>query len=144
MSGNISRRQIRDSAMKLLFEISLRDDPLEELYEIAEEIEEIIVNEDVRMLVDGTVAHKDELDALIQQYSPKRSIQRIPKLELAILRLALFEILYDDATPANAAIAEAVQLAESYTYYKEDIRFINGLLGAFARDHVGKTDESAT
>ena len=40
MSGNISRRQIRDSAMKLLFEISLRDDPLEELYEIAEEIEE--------------------------------------------------------------------------------------------------------
>lgn len=141
---SISRREIRDSAMKLLFESSLRDDPIEELYIIAEEIEEIIVNDDVRMLVDGTLAHCEEIDALIQQYSPKRSISRIPKLELAILRLALFEILYDEGTPANAAISEAVQLAESYTYHKEDIRFINGLLGAYARDHVTETDSSAS
>lgn len=144
MSTEIKRREIRDSAMKLLFENSMRDDPIEELYAIAEEIEEITVNDDVRFLVDGTVAHRDELDALIQQYSPKRSINRIPKLELAILRLALFEILYDDGTPANAAISEAVQLAENYTYYKEDIRFINGLLGAYARDHITETDSTAS
>lgn len=141
---SISRREIRDSAMKLLFESSLRDDPIEDLYTIAEEIEEIIINEDVRMLVDGTLAHREELDALIQEYSPKRSVSRIPKLELAILRLALFEIMYDDGTPANAAISEAVQLAEAYTYYKEDIRFINGLLGAYARDHITETDSTAS
>lgn len=131
---NITRREIRDSAMKLLFETSMRDDPIEALYAIAEEIDEIIVNDDVRVLVDGTLAHLDELDALIQKYSPKRSISRIPKLTLSILRLALFEIGYDDKTPTNAAISEAILLAENYSYYEEDVRFINGLLGAYSRD----------
>lgn len=139
-----TRREIRDSAMKLLYESSMRDDPIEELYAIAEEIDEIIVDDAVRMLVDGTISHQEELDALIQKYSPKRSISRIPKLELAILRLALFEILYDEGTPANAAISEAVQLAENYTYYKEDIRFINGLLGAYARENLTETDSPAS
>lgn len=131
---NISRREIRDSAMKLLFETALRDDPIAALYEIAEEIDEITVNDAVRALVDGTLAHQQEIDGLIQKYSPKRSISRIPKLSLTILRLAMFEIAYDDKTPVNAAISEAVLLAESYTYYDEDVRFINGLLGAYARD----------
>ncbi len=131
---NITRREIRDSAMKLLFETSMRDDPIEALYAIAEEIDEIIVNDDVRILVDGTLEHLDELDALIQKYSPKRSISRIPKLTLSILRLALFEIGYDDKTPTNAAISEAILLAENYSYYEEDVRFINGLLGAYSRD----------
>ena len=135
---SIARREVRDSAMKLLFEASLRDDTMETLYGIAEEIEEITVNEAVRALVDGTLAHMDELDALIQRYSPKRSISRIPKLTLAILRLALFEILYDPMTPVNAAISEAVLLAQAYTYYEEDVRFINGLLGAFARDRAAE------
>lgn len=131
---NITRREIRDSAMKLLFEMTMRDDSIETLYAIAEEIDEIIVNDDVRALVDGTLAHQDELDGLIQKYSPKRSISRIPKLTLAILRLALFEIGYDDKTPTNAAISEAILLAENYSYYEEDVRFINGLLGAYARE----------
>lgn len=119
--------------MKLLFEMTLRDDPVSVLYEIAEEIDEIIVDDDVRALVDGTLAHQDEIDALIQKFSPKRSINRIAKLSLAILRLAVYEILYDDLTPTNAAINEAVLLAENYSCNTEDVRFINGLLGALAR-----------
>ena len=91
-----TRREIRDSAMKLLFETALRDDPIEELYAIAEEIDEIIVNEKVRELVDGTLAHRDAIDAVIDKYSPKRQISRISKLTLSILRLAVYEINYDD------------------------------------------------
>lgn len=131
---NFSRREIRDSAMKLLFEASLRDDPIAVLYEIAEEIDEIIVNDAVRELVDGTLAHQTEIDEIIRKYSPKRSINRIPKLTLSILRLALYEINYDDKTPVGAAISEAVLLAESYTYSEDDVRFLNGLLGAYGRD----------
>ncbi|MBR6107053.1 MAG: transcription antitermination factor NusB [Oscillospiraceae bacterium] len=132
--ANPTRREIRDSAMKLLFEKSLRDDPIESLYEIAEEIDEIIVNDAVRELVDGTLAHLGELDETIQRFSKKRSISRISKLNLTILRLAMFEILYDDGTPTNAAVSEAILLAETYTASEDDIRFINGLLGAYTKE----------
>ncbi|MBQ1464597.1 MAG: transcription antitermination factor NusB [Ruminococcus sp.] len=135
----MSRHEVRDSAFKLLFEQSLRDDNIEELYEIAEEIEEINVNDDVRLLVDGTLAHKDEIDSIIESYSKSRKIARISKLNLSILRLAIFECLYDEKTPMNAAISEAVKLAGTYTY-KEDASFINGLLGAFSRDRKGSDE----
>ena len=131
---NPNRRMIRDSAMKLLFEKSLRDDSLEELYAIAEEIDEIIVNDAVKELVEGTIAHLAAIDEIIQRFSKKRSINRISKLNLTILRLAIYEILYDEGTPVNAAVSEAVILAETYSASDEDIRFVNGLLGAFTKE----------
>ncbi len=141
--ANHTRREIRDSAMKLLFEKSLRDDPIESLYEIAEEIDEIIVNDSVKELVNGTLAHLDELDEVIQSFSKKRSINRISKLNLTILRLAIFEILYDEGTPTNAAVSEAILLAETYTASEDDIRFINGLLGAYTKE-LNQQDGSAS
>ncbi len=130
----MTRREIRDSAFKLVFEQLLRDDDIQELYDIAEEIEEITVNEDVKKIVEGTIEHAGELDAIISGYSKSRSISRISKINLAILRIALYEAIYDDNTPVNAAISEAINLSMVYTY-KEDTSFINGVLGAFAREH---------
>ncbi|MCD7810657.1 MAG: transcription antitermination factor NusB [Ruminococcus sp.] len=129
----MTRREIRDSAFKLVFEQLLRDDDIEELYDIAEEIDEITVNDEVKKLVDGTLLHKDELDEIISGYSKSRSLSRISKINLAILRIALYESIYDDNTPVNAAISEAIKLSMVYTY-QEDTSFINGVLGAFSRD----------
>ena len=129
----MTRREIRDSAFKLVFEQLLRDDDIEELYEIADEVDEITVNDEVKKLVNGTISHKEELDKIISGYSKSRSIARISKLNLAILRIALFESIYDKKTPVNVAISEAVNLAKVYAY-PEDISFINGVLGAFSRD----------
>ena len=131
----MTRKEVRANAMKLLYAYSMRDDTMEALYAVAEADEdaEIQVNDAVRELTDGALSHLDELDEKIQQFSPKRSISRIPKLSLAVLRLAIYEILYDDGTPVNAAVSEAVLLAEQYSPAEEDVRFINGLLGAFAR-----------
>ena len=136
----MSRREIRDSAFKLVFEQLLRDDDIQELYDIAEEIDEIIVNEDVKKIVEGTLAHAEELDGIISNYSKSRSLARISKLNIAILRIALYESLYDENTPMNAAISEAVKLAMTYTY-QEDASFINGLLGAYSRDTAKKEDK---
>ena len=136
----MTRREIRDSAFKLVFFFFLRDDDINELYEIAEEIEEITVNDDVKKIVEGTIAHAQELDGIISQYSKSRSIPRISKLNLAILRIAMYESLYDDNTPMNAAISEAIKLSMMYTY-QEDTAFINGVLGAFSRDRQ-KNEES--
>lgn len=131
----MTRREIRESAFKLVFEQLLRDDSIDELYEIAEEIDEITVNDEVKKIVGGTLEHKDEIDNIISGYSKSRSIARISKLNLAILRIAIYEALYDDNTPMNAAISEAIKLSMIYTY-QEDTSFINGVLGAFSRDHA--------
>lgn len=133
----MTRREIRDSAFKLIFETLLRDDSIEELYETAEEVDEITVNDSVRELVDGVISHADELDAVISKYSKTRAISRISRLNIAILRLALYEALYDEKTPVNAAISEAIILSKAYTF-KEDTSFINGVLGAFSRELEGE------
>ena len=138
----MTRREIRDSAFKLVFEQLLRDDDIEELYEIADEVDEITVNDEVKKLVNGTISHKEELDKIISGYSKSRSISRISKLNLAILRIALYESIYDDNTPMNAAISEAIKLSMMYTY-QEDTSFINGVLGAFSRDRAkGETADA--
>ncbi|WP_295075125.1 transcription antitermination factor NusB [Ruminococcus sp.] len=138
----MTRREIRDSAFKLVFEQLLRDDDINELYEIAEEIDEITVNDEVKKIVEGTLDHAEELDGIISKYSKSRSISRISKLNLAILRIALYESLYDDNTPMNAAISEAIKLSMTYTY-KEDTAFINGVLGAFSRDSQKEDNKNA-
>lgn len=128
----MTRREIRNCSFQLIFEKLLRDDPIEELYELADEVEEITVNDDVKELVENVLNHAQELDGLIDKFSEKRSINRIAKINIAILRIALYEMLYDEKTPVNAAINEAVLLTQAYSY-KEDTTFVNGILGAVAK-----------
>lgn len=137
----MTRSEVRDSAFKLVFEQLLRSDDIEELYGIADEIEEITVNDEVRAIVDGTLAHSTELDGIIESYSKSRKLSRISKLNHAILRIAVYECLYDDKTPDNAAISEAIKLAGTYAY-REDVNFINGVLGAFSRDRAKESENA--
>lgn len=142
MTGNaaMTRHEVRECAFLILFEMSFREDETaEEMYELAEEVQELTVTDAVRAMVDGVLLHKDELDGIISKYSTKRSISRLPKLNLAILRLALFEIMFDETMPDNAAISEAIALAGEYTY-QEDTAFINGVLGAYVRENCPSED----
>ncbi len=86
----------------------------------------------MKILVESVLEKAEELDGKISNYSTTRSLTRIPKINLAILRIAFYEILYDDLTPVNAAINEAVLLSQAYSY-KEDTAFINGVLSSFAK-----------
>jgi|APHig6443717817_1056837.scaffolds.fasta_scaffold02864_6 transcription antitermination protein NusB len=131
----MNRREVRDCAFKIIFESLLRDDTIEELYEIANEIEEITVNDKVKEIVEGVVNNAEKLDELIIKFSPKRNINRISKINLAILKIAFYEILFDELTPTNVAINEAVQLAKTYSQ-SEDVAFVNGLLGTYSREQV--------
>lgn len=110
-----------------------RDDSIDELFESASEIDDIVLNDDVRTTVEGIAAHKEEIDTEISSLSNKRAIARIPRINLAILRLAIYEALYDDKVPMNVAISEAVKLAEKYAL-EPDVSFVNGVLGAFSRE----------
>ncbi len=137
MADKLTRRDIRDSAFKIIYESLLRDDPVDELFEMAEDIDEIVVNDDVRQMVTDVLAKSEELDAMISQYSKKRVFTRIAKINVAILRIAFYEILYNDRIPTNSAVSEAVLLAQNYSY-KEDVSFVNGILGAYTRSLEGE------
>ena len=128
----LSRRSIRESAFLIIYERSFENYELDELFDIARESENIRVNDDVIKTVRGVFEHLDELDNIISQYSQKRSIERIPKINLSILRLAIYEAKYSDNVPVNVAISEAVAIAEKYAF-DSDAKFINGALGAFSR-----------
>lgn len=133
----MTRREIRECAFIIAFEKSLRDDPLEDLYELAEEVEGLKANDKVKELVDGVFSHIEEIDGIISNYSKKRALPRIPKITLSVLRIAVYEIIYDDMTPVNAAINEAVLLSQAYSY-KEDTSFVNGVLSSFSKNISGK------
>jgi N utilization substance protein B len=88
-----------------------------------------------RELVDGVLAHQDELDALIERYAQNWSLDRIAPLERSILRVALYEMLHRPDVPDEVAIDEAVEAAKELCA-AEAAGFINGILGAVKRTEV--------
>ena len=130
---SLSRRSIRESSFLIIYEKSFGNYELDELFDIAKESKNIKVNNEVKKIVTGVFEHLEELDNIISQYSQKRSIERIPKVNLSLLRLAIYEAKYSENVPTNVAISEAVAIAEKYAF-DSDAKFINGALGAFSRN----------
>ena len=128
----MTRHEVREQAFILIFESLFRDDTPDEIIEVAKENEEFLINDDVVSMFKGTIEKFSEIKEKISKYSEKRQYERIPKVNIAILSLAMYEALYTEM-PVNAAISEAVIIAKDYTY-DSDVSFVNGILGAFSRD----------
>ena len=84
-------------------------------------------------VVSGVANRSDELNEMIQQYAIDWDVSRISRLARTIMQLAMFEILYVEDVPTNVAISEAVRIAKNYDG-EDAASFINGILGAFARN----------
>lgn len=84
-----------------------------------------------RGLALGTEAHQEAIDAEIETTSQHWSLMRMPFVDRNILRLAVFEIVYEDGMPASVAINEAVELAKAYGG-DDSPKFVNGVLGRIA------------
>jgi len=80
-----------------------------------------------RVLVEGVVAMHSDIDDQIETFSQGWAIDRMPSLDKAILRVALWEILFNDEVPDAVAIDEAVEIAKEYST-DDSGSFINGLL----------------
>lgn len=89
----------------------------------------------IRKLVLGVGEHEYELDEYISKYAIGWKFQRIPRIATAIMRVAMYEIMYMPEIPASAAINEAVELAKNYEESKI-VSFINGILGSFVRKEL--------
>ena len=129
--------QIRDASFLLIFEKMFNDESIEAIIETAKEVDEYEINEEAQKLFTSVIQKSDELDAIIAGYSEKRQLSRIPRVSLAILRLALYEILYDEKVPQNVAISEAVILSKKFSF-DADVQFVNGVLGAYSRSKEAK------
>ena len=83
----------------------------------------------VRELVGGVVQNKDEIDLNIRRFAPAWPVEQIAMIDRNILRLAIFEILFDNKVPVKVAINEAVELAKSFGS-ESSAKFVNGVLGS--------------
>lgn len=128
----MNRTEMREQAFTLLFEKEFfKDKPLEEIEEIySENIAPL--SDYAKEAFEGAELHKEEIDSIIEKYLKGWKLGRISKVNLAILRLAVYETDYVDNVPENVAINEAVELAKKYSG-KEDSAFINGILGSYSR-----------
>ena len=88
-------------------------------------------------IVNGVVEHYEEIDDLIETYSVDWSIDRMPTLDRAILRCALWEVLFNSEVPNGVAINEAVEIAKEYST-DDSGSFINGLLSKIAATRQAK------
>lgn len=86
----------------------------------------------IRAVIDGVGRHGYELDSDIERYAVGWKFSRIPRVATAIMRVAMYEILYMPEVPNGAAINEAVEIAKKYEDEKV-VSFVNGILGSFVR-----------
>jgi transcription antitermination protein NusB len=146
----MARSTARAAAMQMIFEhVSGGEGGEETLQMVYDELREETANdtEPVRAdepgkgdrsyiseVLSGVLEHLDDLDEKIAAASRGWTIERMPRVDLTILRLACWEILYRDDVPGSVAINEAVELANRYSDPDNSSRFINGVLGTILRE----------
>ena len=145
------RNTAREIAIHLSYELSFNDTPVDELLDqrLTAEAFSALAEEDplyaeapnakqadyIRRLVKGVNDHAAELDGYIAKYAKGWNFARIPLVASAIMRVAMYEILYMPEIPNGAAINEAVEIAKKYET-PETVKFINGILGTFVRQEI--------
>ena len=135
----MARRKSRELAFILLFERCFDETDMQDIIDRAIEARDIDPDDFAIRLAKGADECYVQSDALIAEYSHRWSKDRLSKVALAILRLALYEMQYVDESPVSVAINEAIELAKTYGE-EDEPPFINGILGAVARK-MGETVE---
>lgn len=145
---NMTRREIRDKIFKIIFTAEFNtpeemseqiqmtfdtempgdeeDDPM--LYASVSDKDKAYITDKVMDIL----AHRDVIDSTISEISEGWKLQRIGKEELAILRLGVYEVVYDDTIPEKVAINEAVELAKKYCDVSAS-KFVNALLAKLVK-----------
>jgi len=124
-----ARTKARKRAVDLLFEAEQRGINARDLLaeRLAKPVTEAPLNQYTADLVEGVVAHWTDINELLATYSQGWTVERMPSVDRAILRLGAFEVLYAQDVPEGVAIAEAVELAKTLST-DDSPKFVNGLL----------------
>jgi N utilization substance protein B len=133
----------RELALKMLFQVDLGRIPVAEVldeFELDEEIGEPPAKSIVfaHALVRGTAQHLKEIDPLLSAHTEEWEFERLASVDRNILRMAVYEMLYDESVPEEIVINEAVELAKEYST-EESGKFVNGVLGNLSRQRAAGT-----
>lgn len=138
----MTRSESREILMHILFQMDAQDDCSEELRDLL--LDGKSIPKQHQDYIDAIFAiikaHLPELDDLINRHSDKWETSRMPKTDLAILRLATAEIVFANDIPEAVSIDEAVEMSKKYGN-ESSHKFVNGVLGKIARE-VSSSNES--
>ena len=137
----MTRRELRENVFKMLFRVEFFDEgELAEQLELFGEEAEHLKGADIAQIADRYHAiyeHITEIDTAINDAAKRWKTSRMGKVDLAIIRLAVYEIRYDSEVPFKVAVNEAVELAKKYGT-DDSPAFVNGILARFAGEQPGE------
>jgi len=127
-----TRRRGRELALQILYQHEFAGMPVGEIFSTFEELEHApaAAREFAIALVEGVVARRDEIDAHLGGQAEHWRLERMAAVDRNILRLALYELLFDRDTPPAVVIDEAVEIAKRFGSERSS-QFVNGVLDGF-------------
>jgi N utilization substance protein B len=130
----MSRKASRELAMKLLYQYEFQNENKQELLSSTINLEELNDNDRdyIQNIFQGVLSEAESIDSIIDENAKGWKLSRMSKVDIAILRLAVYELKFSEDVPCNVAINEAIELAKKYSA-KESGAFINGILGKVAK-----------
>lgn len=137
----MKRREAREQAFILIFERSINHDATEEIIDAAEMTEDVRIDEFAEKTAIGAERNEGILNTQIEQNIRGWKMNRLSKVSLSLLRLAIYEMMFEDDIPISVSINEAIDLAKKYGG-AEDAPFVNGVLGSVAKT-LGETDDGS-
>ena len=137
----MTRHEIRETAFILVFERALTGETVSEILEAASETDAIQLNDTAVAVFKGVEENRQQIDQCIEKHLKKWNLDRITRVSLAAMRVAVYEILFDDTLDVDISVSEAVKICEKYTT-REDTSFVNGVLGSFVRQLNGADEKN--
>ncbi len=126
------KREARKQAFFLLFEQIFQKEAMEDIIQDAKDARDLEVDKFTKKLISRVEIHIEEIDKLIEANLKGWRKNRISKVSLTIMRMAVYEMLYEDDIPVSVSINEAVELAKEFAT-PADGSFVNGVLGSVSK-----------
>jgi len=131
----LERTRARRQALQMLYQREITGDPIARiLAERSYALEDGEPSEYCQQIVQGVEANQELIDAEIEKTSEHWTLSRMPLVDRNILRIAVYEIIFEDDVPNSVAINEAVELGKVFGG-EDSSKFINGVLGRIAEKH---------
>ncbi|WP_079504014.1 transcription antitermination factor NusB [Caldicellulosiruptor bescii] len=142
------RRKTRELCMKILYAYRFENNT-QDIIEFYKKFRELNQDEDFKdidekyleRLLKGVIQNQQKIDNIIEKYSKDWPLSRLPMVELELMRIAVYELLFEEEVPVSVAIDEAVDMASIFGIEKAP-SFVNGILGRIAANEVKRGQKS--